>query len=133
MIANSGQKRVDQTDAHVGSRIRLRRSFVGMTQAKLGEKVGVSFQQIQKYEKGANRIGAGRLQVIASALGVSVPFFFKNLPDPAASGEADDAPLHPISLEISQLNRAFLKVSSGRARSRIVALVRSISEREGSQ
>lgn len=76
-------------DIHVGARIRARRQKIGMTQQALAEKVGVKFQQIQKYETGINRVSASRLWGIAKALGVSVGFFFKdysdeNLVDPAA-------------------------------------------------
>ena len=68
-------------DVHVGSRVRLRRMLVGMSQEKLGEMLGLTFQQIQKYEKGANRIGASRLYQIAQILGVAVQFFFDDMPE----------------------------------------------------
>ncbi|WP_366512958.1 helix-turn-helix transcriptional regulator [Mesorhizobium sp.] len=67
-------------DIHVGSRIRLRRNMLGMSQEKLGENLGITFQQIQKYEKGTNRVGASRLQAIASILSVPVAFFFEDAP-----------------------------------------------------
>ena len=66
-------------DAHVGNSVRLRRTTVGMSQAQLGEAIGLSFQQVQKYEKGANRIGAGKLLQIANALNVPVSFFYEGL------------------------------------------------------
>jgi transcriptional regulator with XRE-family HTH domain len=67
-------------DVHVGSRIRMRRQFVGMSQEKLGELLGITFQQVQKYEKGSNRISASRLYYTAKILGVPVQFFFEELP-----------------------------------------------------
>jgi transcriptional regulator with XRE-family HTH domain len=63
-------------DVHVGSRLRTRRMMLGMSQEKLGEAFGVTFQQVQKYERGVNRMGASRLQQAADVLGVAVPFFF---------------------------------------------------------
>lgn len=67
-------------DVHVGNRIRMRRQFVGMSQEKLGELLGITFQQVQKYEKGSNRISASRLYYTAKTLGVPVQFFFDELP-----------------------------------------------------
>ena len=64
-------------DAHVGSRVRMRRMMLGMSQEKLGDALGLTFQQVQKYEKGTNRMGASRLQQAADILGVAVPFFFE--------------------------------------------------------
>src|SRR6202022_4033823 len=75
------------TDIHVGARVRLRRTLLGMSQEKLGNAVGLTFQQIQKYERGANRIGASRLYDMASVLDVPVQFFFDEMPaEPAAEG-----------------------------------------------
>jgi len=71
-------------DKHVGGRVRTRRQMLKMSQGKLGNAVGLTFQQIQKYEKGANRIGASRLQQIAEVLGVPVPFFFEGAPQSSA-------------------------------------------------
>ena len=72
-------------DQHVGARLRLRRSLMEMSQSELGEKLGVTFQQVQKYEKGTNRVGASRLQNIASILNVPVSFFFEDAPDGSAA------------------------------------------------
>ncbi len=74
-------------DVHVGSRIRMRRQLVGMSQEKLGELLGITFQQVQKYEKGSNRISASRLFYAAKILGVPVQFFFDELP--GTEGDAD--------------------------------------------
>ena len=74
------KKSPNPIDIHVGSRVRLRRMMLGMSQEKLGESLGITFQQIQKYEKGTNRIGASRLQHIATVLKVPVSFFFEDAP-----------------------------------------------------
>ena len=71
------KKKPNPIDIHVGGRIRLRRNMLGLSQEKLGESLGITFQQIQKYEKGTNRVGASRLQAIASILEVPVAFFFE--------------------------------------------------------
>ena len=75
-----GSRRPNPIDVHVGSRVRFRRMLLGMSQEKLGEKLGLTFQQIQKYEKGINRIGASRLFDLAQVLGVSVQFFYEEAP-----------------------------------------------------
>ena len=79
-------------DVHVGKRVRHRRWMVGMTQQQLAERVGIKFQQIQKYETGMNRVSASRLWEIGSALGVTVSFFFEGLGDKAADTPSDDLP-----------------------------------------
>jgi transcriptional regulator with XRE-family HTH domain len=72
------------TDRHVGNRVRMRRKMQGMTQEKLGQALGLTFQQVQKYEKGTNRIGASRLQHIASIQQVPISFFFEDAPGPSS-------------------------------------------------
>ena len=134
MIDN--KKRPNPIDVHVGSRIRLRRNMMGISQEKLGENLGITFQQIQKYEKGSNRVGASRLQAIASILGVPVSFFFEDAPaseTSARSGFAEDSQTSYVvdflsSAEGLQLNRAFVKISDPKVRKRIVDLVRSLSD-----
>jgi transcriptional regulator with XRE-family HTH domain len=80
--------RIDPIDCHVGSRIRIRRSLLGMSQEQLGAHLGLTFQQIQKYEKGANRVGASRLFEISRVLNVSIPYFYDDM-----SREMSDRPL----------------------------------------
>src|SRR3989304_4981664 len=75
-----GSRRANPVDVHVGSRVRLRRMLLGMSQEKLGEHLGLTFQQIQKYEKGINRIGASRLYDLSRVLAVPVQFFYEELP-----------------------------------------------------
>jgi len=122
-------------DAHVGARVRLRRLLVGMSQEKLGERVGLTFQQIQKYEKGVNRIGASRLYQFSDILEVPVQFFFEDAPavDGArASGFAESGGTDFYydflnSREGLELNRAFMKIADPKVRRTIIDLVRSLS------
>src|SRR6478752_4056488 len=115
MIEN--KKKPNPIDIHVGSRIRLRRTMLGMSQEKLGESLGITFQQIQKYEKGTNRVGASRLQNISSILNVPVSFFFEDAPgdQSGAGGMAEASSSNYVvdflsSSEGLQLNRAFVKI-----------------------
>lgn len=77
-------------DVHVGSRIRLRRTLLGMSQQKLGDAIGLTFQQVQKYERGANRIGASRLFQLTRVLDVPLSFFFDDMPSHVAEAPVDD-------------------------------------------
>ena len=77
-------------DVHVGTRVRMRRQLVGMSQEKLGELLGITFQQVQKYEKASNRISASRLHHVAQILDVPVQYFFEDLPSQGGSGFAED-------------------------------------------
>jgi transcriptional regulator with XRE-family HTH domain len=129
------KKTPNPIDVHVGSRIRLRRAMVGMSQEKLGESLGITFQQVQKYEKGTNRVGASRLQNIAAVLNVPVSFFFEDAPtgsSEAATGMAESASSYVVdflsSSEGLQLNRAFVKVSDPKVRRKIIDLVRSLAD-----
>src|ERR1700730_15409738 len=85
-------KSPNATDKHVGARVRIRRLVLGMSQTKLGEGVGLTFQQIHKYEKGTCRIGGSRLQQFARILYVPIPFFFEGLPQVSGSSEEGAAP-----------------------------------------
>ena len=133
MTAN--KKQPNPIDIHVGGRIRLRRTMLGMSQEKLGEQLGITFQQVQKYEKGTNRVGASRLQNIAAILGVPVAFFFEDAPgdtgDAAADGLSENSSTYVVnflsSSEGLQLNRAFVKISDPKVRRRIIDLVKAIA------
>lgn len=133
MIEN--KKKPNPIDIHVGSRIRLRRTMLGMSQEKLGESLGITFQQIQKYEKGTNRVGASRLQNISSILNVPVSFFFEDAPGDHSStpGGLEEASSSNYvvdflsSSEGLQLNRAFVKIADPRVRRRIVDLVKTLA------
>jgi transcriptional regulator with XRE-family HTH domain len=126
-------KASNNIDVYVGVRLRMRRTLLGMSQSKLGELLGVTFQQIQKYEKGANRISASRLQHTALVLEVSPGYFFEGAP--AQAGEPGFAESSPQSYVVDflastdglQLNRAFLRVRDPKVRRRIVDLVVSLA------
>jgi transcriptional regulator with XRE-family HTH domain len=132
----SERKRLKKIDAHVGARIKLRRTLLGLSQEALGEKLGLTFQQVQKYERGMNRVGASRLHKVSEVLDVPVSFFFDDLaadlrrnPAPfAATGGEHDADL--TRREILELARAFDRISDDRVRKRIVELIRSLSSYE---
>ncbi len=130
------KKRPNPIDTHVGTRIRLRRNMLGMSQEKLGESLGITFQQVQKYEKGTNRVGASRLQAIASILNVPVSFFFEDAPNMnQASGLAEPTGTDYVvdflsSSEGLQLNRAFVKIRDPLVRRRVIDLVKSISDQD---
>ncbi len=132
------KKTPNPIDVHVGSRVRLRRMLVGMSQEKLGEKLGLTFQQIQKYEKGANRIGASRLYQIAQILGVSVQFFFDDMaedvkPPEEGFAEAESTPFvmdFVNSSEGLQLNRAFTNIADAKVRKRLLDLIKTLSEEQ---
>ena len=133
----SEKKKPNPIDIHVGSRVRLRRTMLGLSQEKLGEQLGITFQQIQKYEKGANRIGASRLQQISSVLKVPVAFFFEDAPNEdghIATGMAENSSSYVIeflsSSEGLQLNRAFMKIQDPKVRRKIVDLVKAMGDTE---
>ncbi|KAA3531684.1 XRE family transcriptional regulator [Agrobacterium tumefaciens] len=129
------KKKPNPIDIHVGSRIRLRRTMLGMSQEKLGESLGITFQQIQKYEKGTNRVGASRLQNISAILNVPVSFFFEDAPGDQAvgtTGMAEASSSNYVvdflsSAEGLQLNRAFVKIADPKVRRRLVDLVKSLA------
>lgn len=117
----------------------MRRMMVGMSQEKLGEALGLTFQQIQKYEKGANRISASRLQQISEALSTPLAYFFKGAPASEgaaqaglAEGAAEDAYLSDFVMtsEGLTLNRAFARVSDPKVRKRIVDLVVTLADEQ---
>ena len=127
-------------DVHVGSRVRLKRTLDKMSQEKLGEALGVTFQQVQKYEKGTNRIGASRMQQIAETLGVPISFFFEGAPgsEDSADGdgmrEADAATYVTDFLSTSEgieLNSAFVRIPNAAVRRKVIDLVRILADESG--
>ncbi len=129
-------KTADNIDAHIGSRVRLRRLTKGVSQEQLGAAVGVTFQQVQKYEKGSNRIGAGRLYRISRVLEVPVSYFYDGLGHTnGAAAEADRNGAEIVDFistpEGFALNRAFSRIGDGPTRRRLVDLVRTIAEADG--
>ena len=132
------KKAPNPIDKHVGSRVRMRRMMLNMSQEKLGDALGLTFQQVQKYEKGTNRIGASRLQQIAHILQVPVSFFFEgapHLPGQTSSGlsEAPSPAYVSDFLATSDglsLTKAFMRIKNSKLRRRIVDLVEQIAGEE---
>ena len=119
-------------DIHVGKRLRMRRLMLDMSQETLAASLGITFQQVQKYEKGVNRIGAGRLFEIARILGVPIDFFYDGV-GASADTAAEAAP--PVMEFVSsgeglQLSLAFMKIKDPKVRKRVLDLVKSLSDGE---
>ena len=143
----TGPRSPNPIDVHVGSRVKLRRNMMGMSQERLGEALGVTFQQVQKYEKGTNRISASRMQAMAAALDVPIGYFYEGAPLDA--GDALPEPAMPMaqfaeapavtpftsdlisSPEGSRLNRAFARIESAEVRQRLVDLVCAVAANQG--
>src|SRR5579872_727780 len=131
------KKAPNPIDKHVGSRVRMRRMMLSMSQEKLGGALGLTFQQVQKYEKGTNRIGASRLQQISQILQVPVAFFFEGAPnDQVPSDGLAEAPSPSYVSDFLAtsdglaLTKAFMEIKEPRLRRRIVDLVEEIAGRE---
>src|SRR5690242_16365065 len=132
------KKAPNPIDKHVGSRVRMRRMMLSMSQEKLGNSLGLTFQQVQKYEKGINRIGASRLQQIANILQVQVSFFFEGAPNSPGdhAGSISEAPsLAYVSDFLAtsdglSLTKSFMRIKSSKLRRRIVELVEQIAAGE---
>jgi transcriptional regulator with XRE-family HTH domain len=128
------KKAPNPIDRYVGSRVRMRRMMLGMSQEKLGNALGLTFQQVQKYEKGTNRIGASRLQQISGILQVPVSFFFDGAPELSARGsEFSEAPspLYVADFLATSdglaLTRAFMRIDDPKLRRKIVELVEQMA------
>ncbi len=127
-------------DMHVGRRVRMRRTLLGMSQEQLGEALNITFQQVQKYERGSNRISASRLWDIGQILDVPVSFFFEEMSDDtkelsprkmkageAAEAEAAETPLDPVARrETLELVRAYYRIPNPTVRKRIVELTKAL-------
>ena len=129
-------------DLYVGARLRIRRKMMGLSQTQVADALGITFQQIQKYERGANRISASKLYEIAKTLQVPVSFFFDGLADPTNDLEVDDASLRAervvqeflTTSEGLELAEVFPRIGRGRVRRQVLDLVRAMAEeasREG--
>jgi transcriptional regulator with XRE-family HTH domain len=134
MIAKKAPNPIDK---HVGSRVRMRRMMLSMSQEKLGDALGLTFQQVQKYEKGTNRIGASRLQQISQILQVQVAFFFEGAPTVGTGVRAEGMAEAPSPAYVSDflatsdglaLTKAFMRIGDSKLRRRIVDLVEQIAE-----
>jgi transcriptional regulator with XRE-family HTH domain len=141
VVGAEKEGRPSPIDVHVGSRIRLRRTLLGMSQERLGEALGLTFQQVQKYERGVNRVGASRLFDLSRVLDVPISFFFDDMPESLAStyggptgrrtgsfsdshdGFADDALNRRETLE---LVRAYYRITDPAVRKRVFDLIKSM-------
>ena len=128
------KKVISQTDKYVGDRARTRRLALGMSQTILANAIGVTFQQVQKYEKGTNRISSSRLSQIAQVLRVSIAYFFEGLPSKAPKGSANALSTAYLTEFVSSSEgqafiKAFMKIDDARLRRHIVDLVDYIAMR----
>ena len=129
------KKQANPIDVQVGNRVRIRRMLIGMSQERLGDLLGLTFQQVQKYEKGVNRIGAGRLFEVARILNVPVDFFYEGLAtNPVPANETEAAAPQVMEFVASgeglQLSLAFMKIKDAKVRKRVLDLVKSLAEEE---
>ncbi|MGO1074323.1 helix-turn-helix domain-containing protein [Inquilinus sp. CA228] len=125
----------DPVDVHVGTRLRQRRTLMGMSQEKLAAAFGVSFQQIQKYERGANRVSASRLHQLTRILNVPVGYFFEGMTDVPQNGSAHPAHDNEMvaSRETLELVRAYYRIEDPTVRRRLVDLLRSLGPEAASE
>jgi transcriptional regulator with XRE-family HTH domain len=146
VVGAEKEGRPSPIDVHVGSRIRLRRTLLGMSQERLGEALGLTFQQVQKYERGVNRVGASRLFDLSRVLDVPISFFFDDMPDSLTNaygvqtgrratgfsesqdGFTDDALNRRETLE---LVRAYYRITDPAVRKRVFDLIKSMGPSDG--
>jgi transcriptional regulator with XRE-family HTH domain len=126
-------KQANPIDIQVGNRVRIRRMLIGMSQERLGDLLGLTFQQVQKYEKGVNRIGAGRLFEVSRILNVPIDFFYEGVAAQLSGSEPESTP--PVMEFVSsgeglQLSLAFMKIKDAKVRKRVLDLVKSLAEEE---
>lgn len=134
--AGDTERSPNPVDVHVGSRVRLRRLLLGMSQEKLGDELGVTFQQVQKYERGANRIGASRLYRVSRVLQVPIGFFFEGLEAAPVAGfaDGDQTPLIDDFINSPEgvaLAAAFARIREPAVRRKLLELARTLSEDAG--
>ncbi|MFO0466539.1 MAG: helix-turn-helix domain-containing protein [bacterium] len=125
-IAN---RETNEVDRFVGERIRLYRAMLGMSQQKLAENLGVTFQQLQKYERGENRIGAGRLLMVATALGIPISFLLdeEGFSQRHETGQAADGESPETTRDAYSIGRAFSQITDPEIRRSITTLVQSLA------
>jgi transcriptional regulator with XRE-family HTH domain len=130
------EKAPNPIDIHVGKRIRDRRKEVRVSQEKLADQLGLTFQQVQKYEKGANRVSASKLYEIARALHASIEYFFRGLADPSAQSSASQTDRDPFihdfitTAEGRELANEFPKINDPKIRKRVLDLIKSLAEEQ---
>ena len=143
MPSSVESKGIHEVDLHVGSRVRLRRRILGISQTKLGDALGLTFQQIQKYENGSNRVSASRLFEISQILSVDPEFFFLGLPIYGTGAADSDQPIDPDEQGITQSDpeiyrsgetlafvRAYYLIQDKVVRSRVFNLVKSLGQED---
>ena len=126
------KKQTNPVDVQVGNRVRIRRMLIGMSQERLGELLGLTFQQVQKYEKGVNRIGAGRLFDVSRILGVPIDYFYEGMGGQLAAQAGAEYSAPPVMEFVSsgeglQLSLSFMKIKDPKVRKRVLDLVKSLS------
>jgi transcriptional regulator with XRE-family HTH domain len=145
VIGSDRETRPSPIDVHVGSRIRLRRTLLGMSQERLGESLGLTFQQVQKYERGVNRVGASRLFDLSRVLDVPISFFFDDMPDSLAANFGGVTNRRPGGVETQdpfgddtlsrretlELVRAYYRITDPSIRKRVFDLIKSMGPAEG--
>ena len=129
------KKQANPIDVQVGNRVRIRRMLIGMSQERLGDLLGLTFQQVQKYEKGVNRIGAGRLYEVSRILNVPIDFFYEGLATNQPGAGETEVAAPPVMEFVSsgeglQLSLAFMKIKDTKVRKRVLDLVKSLAEEE---
>jgi transcriptional regulator with XRE-family HTH domain len=132
------KKAPNPVDKHVGGRVRMRRKMLAMSQTQLADALGLTFQQVQKYEKGTNRMGASRLQQMSDILQVPVEFFFEGAPNASAPHGSNGSALSMVEIDDFVSNSdglrligAFLRIDNAALRRRIVMLVQEIAGDDG--
>lgn len=136
MAKDTEGRRASPVDQHVGARVRMRRKLLGMAQDQLAEALGLTFQQVQKYERGENRVSASKLHQIAGLLQVDIGYFFAGLPDPLETRGPDDVgaqadrTVHAFlqTPEGLQLAALFPRIGPSRVRRQLVDLVREMAD-----
>ncbi|UAL10735.1 helix-turn-helix domain-containing protein [Caulobacter segnis] len=135
--SSDAERHPNPVDLHVGARIRMRRKILGVSQERLAEDLGLTFQQIQKYERGANRVSASKLYEIAKSLQSSVAYFFEGLADTTREGVAEGGEpfVHDFLMTSEGLELAalFPRITRPKVRRRILELVRSMAEEEAAE
>ena len=145
VVGAEKESRPSPIDVHVGSRIRLRRTLLGMSQERLGEALGLTFQQVQKYERGVNRVGASRLFDLSRVLDVPISFFFDDMPDSLANTYGGQASRRPTGFselqdgfaddalnrrETLELVRAYYRIIDPAVRKKVFELIKSMGPTE---
>lgn len=131
-MSDASDRAPNPVDVHVGGRVRRRRKVIGMSQEQLADALGLTFQQVQKYERGANRVSASKLYAIAQALAVPVSFFFEGLADPTEGDQGSDGTEREVlaflaTPEGAELALIFPKIRRGPVRRQVLDLVRTMA------